>query len=148
MTSVEKKHKNISLNELKLMLDNDLLCSANILKDGDNGYSVFFFKKDNTSYLLVKDKFRDQPRVYKSIDRLIFAMQELGYSYNFKLSFINDNEKTNLEDFKYILGNKLNHVLDDLETHIKYGQEFNYEKDFNQVKGLVEKLIAFTGEYK
>lgn len=119
MTSVEKKHKNISLNELKLMLDNDLLCSANILKDGDNGYSVFFFKKDNTSYLLVKDKFRDQPRVYKSIDRLIFAMQELGYSYNFKLSFINDNEKTNLEDFKYILGNKLNHVLDDLETHIK-----------------------------
>lgn len=81
-----QKHKDISLNELKLMLDNELLFKAEVLKNDNASYLVVFFKKDNSSYILVKDKHRDQPRSYKSIDRLIYAMQELGYKRNFKLS--------------------------------------------------------------
>lgn len=80
-----QNHKDISLNEFKILLDNDLLCSANIFKNDNSSYSIVFFKDDGSSFILVKDKFRDQPRSYKSIDRLISAMQELGYKSNYNL---------------------------------------------------------------
>lgn len=40
----------------------------------------------------------------------------------------------------FVMNNSVNHILEDIETHILYGQNFNYEKDFNQVKSLVENL--------
>ena len=142
-----QNHKDISLNELKLMLDNDLLYSAEVLKNDNASYLVVFLKKDDSSYILVKDKHRDQPRSYKSIDRLISAMQELGYKRNFKLSLIEDCNQSKLEDFKFLIGNKINHVLEDIETHLKYGQDFNYDKDFKQIEKLVKELKGFVGEY-
>lgn len=40
----------------------------------------------------------------------------------------------------FVMKNSVNHILEDIETHILYGQDFNYEKDFNQIKSLVENL--------
>jgi len=48
--------------------------------------------------------------------------------------------KRDAEDLKFVVMNSLTHILEDIETHIKYGQDFNYEKDFKQVQSLVENL--------
>ncbi len=48
--------------------------------------------------------------------------------------------KRDAEDLKFDVLNSLTHILEDIETHIKYGREFNYEKDFKQVQSLVENL--------
>lgn len=45
-----------------------------------------------------------------------------------------------LNSIIFVVNNSVNHILEDIETHIKYGQDFNYEKDFNQIKSLVENL--------
>lgn len=45
-----------------------------------------------------------------------------------------------LKGLKFITLNSVNHILEDIETHIKYGQDFNYEKDFKQVEELVVNL--------
>lgn len=48
--------------------------------------------------------------------------------------------KRDAEDLKFVVMNSLTHILEDIETHIKYGQDFNYEKDFKQIQSLVENL--------
>lgn len=47
----------------------------------------------------------------------------------------------------FVVTNSVNHILDDIETHIKYGQDFNYEKDFNQTKSLVENLKSQLSKF-
>lgn len=49
-------------------------------------------------------------------------------------------QKRDAEDLKFVVMNSLTHILEDIETHIKYGQDFNYEKDFKQIQSLVENL--------
>lgn len=51
-----------------------------------------------------------------------------------------ENPKRKIEDLKFISLNKVNNILEDIETHLKYGRDFNYEKDFKQVEELVNSL--------
>lgn len=139
--------KDISLNELKIMLENKIMISSKIYYD-ENGYFITFLNSKKTNYVLVKDKERNTPKTYKSVDRLIGLMKEMGYSNNFELCFNEKQVKSDeLSDFKYFLLNKVTHVLDDIETHVKYGQDFNYEKDFKQVESLVKNLESFIKSY-
>lgn len=82
--------KNINFTELKIMLENNLFSSSQIIKN--EHYSIVFFTQDNTSYTLVKDKQRDKPRIYQSIDRLVWTMREMGYLGDFKVCFLKDND--------------------------------------------------------
>lgn len=75
---------NVCLNELKILMNNQLVKKINIVKVS-SGYSISFQKEDKVSYLLVKDKDKNKPRSYTSIDRLISAMQELGYLGNYEV---------------------------------------------------------------
>lgn len=75
---------NVCLNELKILMNNQLVKKINIVKVS-SGYSIVFQKEDKVSYLLVKDKDKNKPRSYTSIDRLISAMQELGYLGNYEV---------------------------------------------------------------
>lgn len=78
--------KDISLNELKIMLENKIMISSKIYYD-ENGYFITFLNSKKTNYVLVKDKERNTPKTYKSVDRLIGLMKEMGYSNNFELCF-------------------------------------------------------------
>lgn len=62
------------------------------LKNENEDYSIIFYSKDKTAYRLVKDKLRDTPRSYKSIDRLVIAMQDIGYKSNYTIVFNHEYE--------------------------------------------------------
>ena len=80
----------VFLNELKILMNNQLVKKINIVKIGA-GYSIVLQKEDKSSYLLVKDKDKEKARSYTSLDRLISAMQELGYSGNYEI-FLSDGD--------------------------------------------------------
>lgn len=45
-----------------------------------------------------------------------------------------------IDDVLFLVENSVNHILEDLETHIKYGQDFNYIRDMQQIESLVLRL--------